>query len=294
MATPKYIQHKQIDKRKWDRCVRNSQNSRVYGMSYYLDVVCDHHWDAIVLGDYDAVMPLPYNRKIFGMYQVYHPFFCQQLGVFGEANVSEMLNAIPNKFKLIRSNLNSANRLENASERTNLVIKLDKSHADIVANYSTSLRKRLRKAKDFVVIETEDVGRIVNQYKNRLQTKVKLPDGAYKMAEAAFRRAVENEQAVLLEVELDGNEVASGIFLKDDKRIYNVMASSSPDKQHAVAMSVLLNNIIESHQNTGLTFDFEGSDIIGVRAYFESFGAENEPYRTYTVNRLPFWIKWRF
>ena len=263
-------------------------------MSYYLDVVCDHHWDAIVLGDYDAVMPLPHNRKLFGMYQVYQPFFCQQLGVFGEASVSDMLNAVPMKFKLIRTNLNSGNHIEDATMRTNLVIELNKSHDEVMANYSSSLRKRLRKASDFVVIETEDVGRIVNQYKARLQAKVNLPEGAYHIAEAAFRRAVENEQAVLLEVELDGNEVASGIFLKDDKRIYNVMASSSPDKQHAVAMSVLLNHIIESHQNTGMIFDFEGSDISGVRAYFESFGAEKEPYQTFTVNRLPFWIKWRF
>jgi len=263
-------------------------------MSYYLDVVCDHHWDAIVLGDYEAVIPLPHNRKLFGMYQVYQPFFCQQLGVFGEASVSDMLNAVPMKFKLIRTNLNSGNHIEDATMRTNLVIELNKSHDEVMANYSSSLRKRLRKASDFVVIETEDVGRIVNQYKARLQAKVNLPEGAYHIAEAAFRRAVENEQAVLLEVELDGNEVASGIFLKDDKRIYNVMASSSPEKQHAVAMSVLLNHIIESHQNTGMIFDFEGSDITGVRKYFESFGAESESYLTYHLNRLPFWIKWRY
>ena len=153
MATPKYILHGDIDKRKWDHCVRSSENSRIYALSYYLDAVCEHHWDAIVLGDYDAVLPLPHNRKLFGMYQVYQPFFCQQLGVFGKADVRDILSAIPKKFKLIRANLNSGNHIEDATMRTNLVIELNKSHDEVIANYSTSLRKRLRKASDFVVIE---------------------------------------------------------------------------------------------------------------------------------------------
>jgi hypothetical protein len=81
MNTLIFHKNKTIDRKKWDDCIANSHNSLLYAYAWYLDIVAEN-WDAIVLGDYDAVMPLPYNRKLFGLKQVYQPFFAQQLGVF--------------------------------------------------------------------------------------------------------------------------------------------------------------------------------------------------------------------
>ena len=96
-----YIEHKDIDFEKWDACVANSFNRLIYGFSWYLDVVCDD-WDALVLNDYEAVFPLP-KRKKWGIEYVYHPFFCQQLGVFSkkEVAIELFLNSIPKKIKYL-------------------------------------------------------------------------------------------------------------------------------------------------------------------------------------------------
>ena len=58
----KYLQYKEIDKAKWDVCITNAPNGLIYGYSFYLDCMA-RRWDALVLGDYEAVMPLTWNKK---------------------------------------------------------------------------------------------------------------------------------------------------------------------------------------------------------------------------------------
>ena len=58
----KYLQHKEIDKAKWDACIEQAPNGLIYSYSWYLDAM-SKHWDALVLKDYEAVMPLTWNKK---------------------------------------------------------------------------------------------------------------------------------------------------------------------------------------------------------------------------------------
>ena len=66
-----YIAYNNLDYEKWDKCIIGSVNGSVYAKSWYLDIVCEQ-WDALVLNDYEAVMPLPkkvgYNIYISAIY----------------------------------------------------------------------------------------------------------------------------------------------------------------------------------------------------------------------------------
>ena len=77
-----YLQRNQIDPLKWNECVCNEMNGCVYALVEYLDHTADN-WDALVYGNYEAVMPLPWKKK-FGIRYVYAPFFIQRLGIFGK------------------------------------------------------------------------------------------------------------------------------------------------------------------------------------------------------------------
>ena len=77
----KFYKHKDIDLFKWDECIGSSINRRVQAFSWYLNVVTNNSWDALVLGDYDAVLPLPYRFK-YGLKYIYMPYFIQSLGCF--------------------------------------------------------------------------------------------------------------------------------------------------------------------------------------------------------------------
>src|ERR1017187_4211267 len=114
----KYLKHSEINKAKWDACIAQSFNRNIYANSWYLDVVCPA-WEALIDGDYQAVMPLTCNKK-YGINYLYQPYFTQQLGVFGieklsNENMNELLNAIPSKYRFIEINLNINNPIQDKS-----------------------------------------------------------------------------------------------------------------------------------------------------------------------------------
>ncbi|MDP4600608.1 MAG: hypothetical protein NWS84_05650, partial [Polaribacter sp.] len=82
-----YLKRAALDVEKYDLCIENSIQSRIYAFSWYLDIVADH-WDVLVLNDYEAVMPLPWKKK-FGLKYITQPYFCQQLGIFSKEEISE-------------------------------------------------------------------------------------------------------------------------------------------------------------------------------------------------------------
>lgn len=58
----RYIKHQNIDTEKWDECVDNAENRRIYATHWHLDRTAEY-WDALVLGDYEYVMPLPVKKN---------------------------------------------------------------------------------------------------------------------------------------------------------------------------------------------------------------------------------------
>ena len=110
-----YLRHTQIDKPRWDQCIRESVNSMVYGYSWYLDLVSPG-WDALMEDDYTSVFPLTHKRK-YSVRYLAQPFFTQQLGLFTSGHltqelVTRFLNAIPPTFKLVEIHLNSMNKVD--------------------------------------------------------------------------------------------------------------------------------------------------------------------------------------
>ena len=57
-----YLRRYEIDTKKWDQCIIESDNGLIYAHAFYLDHMAKQ-WDALVMGNYDAVMPLPFNQK---------------------------------------------------------------------------------------------------------------------------------------------------------------------------------------------------------------------------------------
>ena len=125
--TIQYLTRPQIDTAKWDQCISRAVNGRIYAYSYYLDCM-SQNWDALVLNDYEAVMPLTRNSK-YGIHYLYQPFLAAQLGVFGSDNVQLFIEAIPDHFRYIDIYLNSGNtkamNTESVLLRDNYILDLN-------------------------------------------------------------------------------------------------------------------------------------------------------------------------
>jgi hypothetical protein len=83
----RYLKRQEIDPVKWDACIDGASNGLIYAYSFYLDHMAAQ-WDALVWNDYDAVMPLTWNKK-WGIKYLYQPPLTQQLGVFIKKQIED-------------------------------------------------------------------------------------------------------------------------------------------------------------------------------------------------------------
>lgn len=87
----RYLKNNEIDVKKWDACVEQSPNGLLYASSFFLNNLC--MWDALVLNDYEAVMPLP-KRKKWGVEYIYNPAYAAQCGVTGNNINTEIIQPL--------------------------------------------------------------------------------------------------------------------------------------------------------------------------------------------------------
>ncbi len=84
-----YVKREYLDIVKYNDCIENSIQSRIYAFSWYLDIVADN-WDVLVLNDYEAVMPIFYNTK-YGLKYSLQPYFCQQISIYSIEKINDLL-----------------------------------------------------------------------------------------------------------------------------------------------------------------------------------------------------------
>ncbi|MBC7950129.1 MAG: GNAT family N-acetyltransferase [Chitinophagaceae bacterium] len=301
MSTPpniRYLPQHEIDKKKWDECIEAASNGLIYGYSFYLDHM-SANWDALVLNDYECVMPLTWNKK-YGFSYLYQPFLAAQLGVFGKNLNKEMVDqfvkAIPGKFKLIEISMNSGNiGVKDGISRANYVLDLGKSYDELSAAYKDNIKRNVRKAnqsgcklyKDF---DAEKVIQLaIAQMRNYGKESADNTERFRKLYHYLHEKGMATTYGILSSRK---ELLASCIFFYSHGRAYYILVGNHPDGRTIGASHALIDEFIKDHAGKKLTLDFEGSDIRNLAYFYGSFGANAEVYPALKMNRLPFYLKW--
>ena len=289
----RFLRRDQIEAAHWDACVDASPDARVYALSWYLDLVAPD-WNALVLGDYEAVFPLPTNRKLLGLPQVYAPLLCQQLGPFSplphpEHTARFLAEATKRwywRFSLplhahATAPLGPPWRIR---KLPNFVLRLDKPYAQLQAAYSENHRRNVRKAhlaglrfgpdglspRDFIA------GIRLHQ-----QTKGnRVPSAVYPLALRLLESALQNGHGLLL-VATDPHTLkpyAAAFWLRYQNRWTDLLNLTLPEGRASGAMHGLVNHLVQSRADTGEILDFEGSSIPSLARFYSGFGATDEPF----------------
>lgn len=285
MNTIKFLKRKEIDEQKWNETVAHS-NSLPYAFTWYLDCVAEN-WDALVSKNYEAVLPLVWLRK-FGIKCLYQPYYCQQLGAFGEAITNELqtefLNYAKKNFAYININLNAS--AKEVSEdfkllhRKNLILNLNLPHEQLQKKYSENHKRNIKKAeKAGIVLEEENeltnfqifYLANINRKKENFKTKHE------KIFRGLTTTLLEKKVGKIFSAkDENGNLLAASLILLSQKRIINIINTSSERGKNSGASQFLFDKIIQHYSNSELTLDFEGSSIAGIARFYEGFGAEEE------------------
>lgn len=296
------IRNKDIDRVKWDHCIDNSPSGIAYAYSWYLDRICSH-WDAVILGDYQYVMPLVKNRK-YGISYIYQPFFTQQLGVFSSLNpepsiISQFLDAIPKQFRLIDMNLNIGNRFQptDFSFRCNMTyhLNLRLELSEICAMYKSNTKRNIQKAtqQNIKIKPVDDISRFLRFTTENLRSKSpEIKSKHYSALQKVISYALEHHCGELLgAVDSADQLLASVFFVKTNQTVIYLAASSNQVGIETSAMFQLIDTFIQLNAGQNLTLDFEGSNIPGVARFYAGFGAIPETYLSVHQNHLPGLLK---
>lgn len=286
----------EIDEQKWNACIQMSKYPLIYAKSYYLNCMADD-WHGIVLNDYKAVMPVPWRKK-YRIRYCYDVPFIQQLGIFSSVNENceaLFLNKLFEFCKYGDYHFNHINDL-NATERNNFIVDLSQNYISIYSNYKDDLVNNLKKAAKQELIYSSD-----HQYKTAIELYRSTYGERFKNVLAKDYNNFEKlcaylsqaNNVIIRSVINSANQLLSiALLLKDEHRIYNMMNTTTEEGRRTEANHFLIDEILKEFAGTNLIFDFEGSDIPGVKTFYEKFGAVNQPYFSMHFNRLAAPVKW--
>lgn len=288
----KIIKSRHIDADKWNACVHKHDNGLIYATTDYLHAMAKH-WHGLVVGDYHAVMPLPWKKKM-GIRYGYTPPFTQQLGIIGYVPENEIVRILKMVYRFVAfSDIHFNFRNTDVQQylpvipRTNLVIDMSCAYEDITRHYKSNLKENLRKAGACGLNYSEaDIRTGMEMYHDHYRSRTKhVRDKDYAHF-SALCTALSHHGKCLARAATDstGEIFAIAVLLKDEKRVYNIMNTTTAGGRDLEANHFLLDRIIREFCGQQLLFDFEGSELSGVREFYEAFGAVNQPYFHYRYN----------
>jgi hypothetical protein len=296
-----YLTRDKIDEPKWNNCIETAGNGLIYAYSFYLDHMA-RHWDALVLNDYEAVMPLTWNSK-YGISYLYQPFLTAQLGVFGKSIsapiLEAFLNSVPKKFRYWDIYFNHQNVFKLSGfrlyQRTNFVLDLNRSYEQIRSAYRENIIRNIRKAEQMGChsgkgFGPEDVIVLATQ---QMKTQSKESKENVRRFRALYQFLQEKQAATTYGIFSDKDQLlASSIFFFSHHRAYYILVGNHPDGRTIGASHALIDAFIKDNAGKPLLLDFEGSDIRNLAFFYSSFGATEEKFAGIRLNRLPIYLRW--
>ena len=291
-----YLSNTDIDKSKWDRCIDNAANGLIYAYSFYLDAMSEN-WDALIMDDYEMVMPITWKKK-YAIYYLYQPVFTASLGIFGNNISAEIAKTflvnIPAKFKywdfyLNRDNLFSIPEFP-MYERSNYILPLSESYENLKSKYANSHVRNIKRATQFGNVVKKDIPiyDVIHLAKEQAKKFSSIEEKWYLNFANLFEFLKEKNRAITYGVYSPQNKlVASCAYFFSHNRAYYILVGNHPDGKTSGASHLMIDAFIKEYAGKNLTLDFEGSNIPSLAFFYKSFGSELEKYPGIKMNKLP-------
>lgn len=290
-----YLPQANIDKSKWDRCIGNAENGLIYAYSFYLDAMSEN-WDALIVNDYEMVMPLTWKKK-YTIYYLYQPFFTASLGIFGNniscETVKSFLENIPVKFKYWDFYLNRNNLFSIAEfpmyERSNYILPLSEKYEILRSKYATSHIRNIKRSIQYgnVIKKNIPVKDVIQLSKEQSKNFSTIEERNYSDFEHLFEFLKQKSMATTYGVYSPQNKlVASCAYFFSHNRAYYILVGNHPDGKTSGASHLMIDEFIKEHASEHLVLDFEGSNIPSLAFFYKSFGSVLEKYPGIKMNKL--------
>ncbi|MGV3540639.1 MAG: GNAT family N-acetyltransferase [Rufibacter sp.] len=298
------LRHHQIDQEKWGDCLRHAEAPLAYAHFWYLEVVTQGNWQALVEvqgQEYVSLFPVPV-KSFLGQRRVYQPFFTQQLGLFltaksQERELAKYMEILSGEFTHIQLQMphfsaapNALNKNWRYRSRPNYELLLNQPYAQLYQNYSLNLRRNLKKAQaaQLEVTPAQDIQPLLHLFRQgKGQELRELRVRHYQLLAQLYAQAKQQGVGYLWEVRQNQELLAAAFLVEEPTRTIFLFGASSAAGKKQNAMALLLDHALRRHAETPGIFDFEGSEVPGVAKFYASFGAKPVPYVSLNLKPQP-------
>lgn len=314
----RYLLKNQVDINKWDSLVNDAETGNVFMQSFYLDLVCNKEWAVFVIekdSKYIAGLPV-FPIKKWGMQTSRQPIFSKYWSVMqisattGQYNYTHnwkkvnqiFYQEIDKVFKWYKhfsvlnmpysQQLNFIDAFAVYPKYSQCIALADKSMDEIRTEYAKQTRKRIRKLNEQgfevkVSNSSKNIQEVLvaNEQNDKAIISSNLANKAYAIIDACL----DLKKGFALHIQSnEGKLAAAGFFLQDAKRTYFLNGYVMPSFRQDGVMNLLVDAALEKSMENSIEFDFYGSQIESIEAFFRSFGTQTQLYFSIEKANFPF------
>lgn len=282
----KFIHRQDIDTKKWDQRISESNIENVFQYSWYLDAVCPG-WGALITSGYETILPVAHTTRL-GVRRMIQANFTREYTIVGnEFNWDKALQFLRPEFKTLHFRCGDQLEISTVKSRLHQWISLK---TDFEKNYSNNAKRILKKATNFDLKPSEKPELLLDLFKEHVAHKIEtLNSKDLKHLAQLMRNSLEKKQGELFLVYSQNELVAGGFFLLDKSRITYLKGASSEKAKKDGSMYFLIDQVMKHYKQDYSTFDFGGSDVDNVAEFYHKFGADDRIYYDYNVGEVPRW-----
>jgi hypothetical protein len=296
-----YLKNDEIDREKWDACVRESPGVMPYALSWYLDSMAPG-WEALVDDDYDSVFPVPGFKK-YGIRYVATPLFLQQLGVFSpdgnlNSKIDEFLDYMPDFYRLIDLCTSQDTKSEGfkSTPRSDYELNLRESYDALWFGYTTDCRRNINISHRYQQDIVEDImpHEIITLFKNNIGRKAgSIREVNYKRLENLMELCIREGFGKILGIRSPKGKLLWSMFVIDScNRITMLFTAGGRKSREMRTGYYVVDQIIRDNSGSNKTLDFAGSSVPSIAVFMKSFGSIRKIYYRLYRNKLPWPVKY--
>lgn len=278
------VKRSELDSNKWMDLVHQSDAS-VYNQIHYLDSLAEH-WVALVLGDYQGGMAIPYTIRL-GVKGIYTPNFLRAVDWMGErpADFSKVETLLKANFTRAHLKVNQAI----FDTQAEFFFQQINQWEDVKLG-SQSKRSIKKFDKTGLQIESIRLDEALPLVVDELKAKVK---GLRTIDFLRFQNLLLNydpDKCFCFGIRGNGLHAATILIEWKDQWLYIKGGVDAYGKQHG-CMHALMYDSIQRAFDKGKRFSFEGSTVDSIRQFNLCFGAKDQTYFSWNWNHSPWWFR---
>jgi hypothetical protein len=299
----RFVEHKNIDRSKWDECIEASPDGNIFVCSWYLDSLATG-WSALVQDEYTAVFPLAGSVK-YRISYLYQPFFSRYFGVYSKFPVTteitdRFLKSIPEKFRYMEFCMHEQNAFSTKEfeiqTRKYQILDLNPSYEVLLGNYNDNSRRSIKKAlrSGYSIKENIPGDVVVDLFRKTKGRELEVFDSKdYKVLSDLMAECTKRSQSESFGIYNSEGELSAAAFFMRYKNRYIFLKSGVTDfGKNNGYMHLLFDAFIKKHAKTNTVLDFGGSSVDSVARFYKNFGAKDCVYLQVKKNRLPRLVNW--